>query len=192
MRLFEGVRFDHAAVTKSWSTDGGHYRLQRSRDSTPPWMMNTQSISVRPLNPSPWTPTRAPSRMLSTQSTLASPLDPHLEIDSLRSVDSSKSSSPKISRNRHAFERQTKQRQALHSKPQTQNSDPRAPKSPEIDMLRSVKRSNGWHYTVVEVGSSFEVWGVRAVAAYRLMFPAGSYSMVAVESTAHRQARQIN
>jgi hypothetical protein len=39
------------------------------------------------------------------------------------------------------------------------------------DVLRSVVRSRGRHYVVMELGSSYGVWGVRAIAAYRRLFP---------------------
>jgi len=55
-----------------------------------------------------------------------------------------------------------------------------------VDMLSSVVRSKGQHYTVVELGSSYGTWGVRAVAAQRRMYPNGSYHLMAVESGQHR------
>eukprot|EP00961_Rhodomonas_salina_P090447 1217079-Rhodomonas_salina.2 len=41
------------------------------------------------------------------------------------------------------------------------------------DVLRSVERSRGNHFVVIELGASWGTWGVRAVAAYRRLFPHG-------------------
>jgi len=55
-----------------------------------------------------------------------------------------------------------------------------------VDMLKSVVRSKGEHYTVVELGSSYGTWGVRAIAALRRLYPHASYHLIAVESGLHR------
>mmetsp|Transcript_25612 Transcript_25612/g.84593 ORF Transcript_25612/g.84593 Transcript_25612/m.84593 type:complete len:473 (-) Transcript_25612:64-1482(-) len=55
-----------------------------------------------------------------------------------------------------------------------------------VDMLKSVYRSKGQHYVVVELGSSYGTWAVRACAAARRLYPEGSQQMIAVESSLHR------
>lgn len=55
-----------------------------------------------------------------------------------------------------------------------------------IDVLSSIIRSRGNHYVIVELGSSYGTWAVRAIAALRRLYPRATYHMIAVESGQHR------
>eukprot|EP00961_Rhodomonas_salina_P254980 3446065-Rhodomonas_salina.2 len=60
-----------------------------------------------------------------------------------------------------------------------------------VVMLQSVVKSQGRPYVVVELGASFGTWGVRALAAYRQLFPRGSSHFVGIESSVDR-VRQMH
>mmetsp|Transcript_28208 Transcript_28208/g.66869 ORF Transcript_28208/g.66869 Transcript_28208/m.66869 type:complete len:541 (-) Transcript_28208:12-1634(-) len=58
---------------------------------------------------------------------------------------------------------------------------------PEIvAMLRSVIRSRGNHFVVVELGASYGTWGARGVAAARRLYPMATSHFVGVEPARHR------